>query len=124
MQLIIIGKIAAGILLASAAYRPPKEFRTLTGIEQAQLLTDKASDTTVTFRATSCAQHSSLPVCWRLATVSHTNDKFSDLQCYVGYTEGSAYIVFRGVTTVCWSASLLDMLVAVKPLLRPSCASV
>jgi len=47
VQLIIMGKISAGILLASAAYRAPPEFRKLTGIDQAQLLTDPVSDTTV-----------------------------------------------------------------------------
>ena len=47
MQLVIIGKIAAGILLATAAYRPPEEFRRLTGIEQAQLLQDPVTHTTV-----------------------------------------------------------------------------
>ena len=47
MQLVIIGKIAAGILLATAAYRPPEEFKQLTGLEQAQLLRDPVTDTTV-----------------------------------------------------------------------------
>ncbi len=47
MQLVIIGKIAAGILLATAAYRPPEEFKGLTGIEEAQLLQDPVTHTTV-----------------------------------------------------------------------------
>ena len=53
LQLVIIGKIAAGILLATAAYRPPEEFRKLTGLDQAQLLRDVPSDTTVGSKAIS-----------------------------------------------------------------------
>ena len=43
----MIGKFAAGILMASAAYRPPAEFKRLTGLEGVQLLRDARTDTVV-----------------------------------------------------------------------------
>jgi len=46
-QVIMIGKFAAGILMASAAYRPPAEFKRLTGLEGVQLLRDARTDTVV-----------------------------------------------------------------------------
>ena len=59
MQLVIIGKISAGILLATAAYRPPEDFKRLTGIDQAQLLNDPVTDTTVraSVLATPCEEN-------------------------------------------------------------------
>ena len=43
----MVGKIAAGILMATAAYRPPEEFKRLTGVDGVHALRDPRTDTTV-----------------------------------------------------------------------------
>ena len=96
VQLIIMGKISAGILLASAAYRAPPEFKRLTGIEQAQLLTDPVSDTTVHSICT--ADRRELWLHAGRSQLAGLTACVVNAQCYVGYTEGSAYIVFRGAS--------------------------
>ena len=43
----MIGKFAAGVLMATAAYRPPAEFKRLTGLDGVHLLRDVRTDTVV-----------------------------------------------------------------------------
>ena len=95
-----MGKISAGILLASAAYRKPDEFRKLTGINQAQLLTDPVSDTTVLSISGPHRINNHLSFHAGFSAACRDDHTSCGLQCYVGYTEGSAYIIFRGASAL------------------------
>ena len=62
-QVILIGKFAAGILMATAAYRPPAEFKRLMGLEGVQLLRDARTDTVVRASSPECGSVSTLRAC-------------------------------------------------------------